>query len=66
MGIYLNPQNEGFTEAIHSRIYVDKTERITHQCVSWYKRKIYLRQQTQTFWKVNDTAYACSLLQQRL
>lgn len=25
MGIYLNPGNEGFQEAIHSRIYVDKT-----------------------------------------
>ena len=25
MGIYLNPGNEGFKEAIRSRIYVDKT-----------------------------------------
>ncbi|MDE6618933.1 MAG: AAA family ATPase, partial [Lachnospiraceae bacterium] len=25
MGIYLNPGNDGFGEAIHSKIYVDKT-----------------------------------------
>lgn len=25
MGIYLNPDNEGFREAVHSKIYVDKT-----------------------------------------
>ncbi len=25
MGIYLNPQNDGFKEAIRSKIYVDKT-----------------------------------------
>lgn len=30
MGVYLNPGNEGFREAINSEIYVDKTELITH------------------------------------
>ena len=25
MGVYLNPRNDGFAEAIHSEIYVDKT-----------------------------------------
>ncbi len=30
MGIYLNPRNEGFAEAVRSRIYVDKTGLITH------------------------------------
>ena len=46
MGIYLNPDNEGFKESVHSEIYVDKTGLIaytnkvmnTHQnclCVSW-------------------------------
>lgn len=28
MGIYLNPGNDGFREAVHSEIYVDKTELI--------------------------------------
>ena len=28
MGIYLNPDNDGFTEAVRSKIYVDKTELI--------------------------------------
>ncbi|MDE6925792.1 MAG: ATP-binding protein, partial [Acetatifactor sp.] len=30
MGIYLNPGNDGFTEAIRSEIYVDKTGLITY------------------------------------
>ena len=30
MGIYLNPGNNGFSEAIQSKIYVDKTELIQH------------------------------------
>ncbi len=30
MGIYLNPGNEGFKEAVGSRIYVDKTGLIAH------------------------------------
>lgn len=30
MGIYLNPGNESFREAIHSKIYVDKTGLIAH------------------------------------
>ena len=30
MGIYLNPRNEGFAEAVRSRIYVDKTGLIAH------------------------------------
>lgn len=29
MGVYLNPRNDSFSEAIHSEIYVDKTELIT-------------------------------------
>lgn len=29
MGIYLNPDNEGFLTAVRSRIYVDKTELIS-------------------------------------
>ena len=30
MGIYLNPDNTDFQEALNSEIYVDKTELIKH------------------------------------
>lgn len=30
MGIYLNPWNDGFREAVRSEIYVDKTGLIAH------------------------------------
>ena len=49
MGIYLNPTNESFQEAVNSEIYVDKTRLITftnrkiktsqkHICVSRQRR----------------------------
>ena len=28
MGAFLNPRNDGFSEAVYSEIYVDKTELI--------------------------------------
>ena len=36
MGIYLNPKNKGFQDAIHSEIYVDKTGLIvcTNKCIN--------------------------------
>lgn len=36
MGFYLNPDNEGFQEAIRSKIYVDKTGLIAHtnECIN--------------------------------
>lgn len=36
MGVYLNPKNKGFQEAIHSEIYVDKTGLIacTNKCIN--------------------------------
>lgn len=34
MGIYLNPGNKGFWEAIRSKIYVDKTEYYSLGCDS--------------------------------
>ena len=36
MGIYLNPKNKGFQEAVRSEIYVDKTGLIaeTNKCVN--------------------------------
>lgn len=30
MGIYLNPDNEGFHESVRSKIYVDKTGLIAY------------------------------------
>ncbi len=30
MGIYLNPDNDGFWKAVRSKIYVDKTELIKY------------------------------------
>ena len=30
MGVYLNPGNAAFSEAVHSQIYVDKTELISY------------------------------------
>ena len=30
MGIYLNPDNEGFREAVDSEIYVDKSELLVY------------------------------------
>ena len=30
MGIYYNPGNQGFTSALHSQIYVDKSELILY------------------------------------
>ena len=30
MGIYLNPDNEGFQESLRSKIYVDKTGLISY------------------------------------
>lgn len=36
MGIYLNPDNEGFLKAVSSKIYVDKTGLIeyTNECIN--------------------------------
>ena len=36
MGIYLNPDNKGFRQAIRSEIYVDKTGMIkyTNKCLN--------------------------------
>lgn len=41
MGIYLNPKNKGFQDAIHSEIYVDKTGLIvcTNKCINTEDRK---------------------------
>mgnify|MGYP007025209355 CR=1 FL=1 len=43
MGIYLNPDNEGFREAIDSEIYVDKSELLT------YTNKVKITKKIQVF-----------------
>ena len=58
MGVYLNPRNDGFAEAIHSEIYVDKTGLIA------YTNQYLNTEQAETFWQVHGTADACGLLQQ--
>lgn len=42
MGIYLNPDNEGFKEAVNSKIYVDKTGLIeyTNECLGTKQKYI--------------------------
>lgn len=42
MGIYLNPKNTGFREAVNSEIYVDKTELIayTNKCMNTKQKYI--------------------------
>ena len=54
MGIYLNPGNEGFLEAVSSKIYVDKTGLIkyTNELMNT-EQKVYLCQQAQTVWKIH-------------
>ena len=60
MGIYLNPENDGFWESIRSEIYVDKTG---YEQVYQHRTKVYLCQQAQEVWKVYGIENACGLLQ---
>ena len=61
MGLYLNPGNEEFRNAaIHSKIYVDKTEMIK------FTNSQLFGEQTTAFWKINGSQYAGGILQQRL
>lgn len=48
MGIYVNPGNAAFGEAVNSAIYVDKEE--------------YMCQPSSLFWKVHGSRYAGGLL----
>ena len=68
MGLYLNPGNEEFRNAaIHSKIYVDKTEMIKFTNSQLFgEQKKHLCQQTTAFWKINGSQYAGGILQQRL
>ena len=58
MGIYLNPGNAAFSEAVHSQIYVDKTELISYS----NKPEKYLRQPPKEIWKIHYSQYAGCLL----
>ena len=62
MGIYLNPGNAAFSEAVHSQIYVDKTELISYtNSVLATNQKNYLRQPPKEIWK-NPLQPICWLL----
>ena len=62
MGIYLNPENDGFWESIRSEIYVDKTGLIA-VTNKYINTELYLCQQAQEVWKVYGIENACGLLQ---
>ena len=64
MGIYLNPDNEGFREAVHSKIYVDKTGLIanTNALLSTQQKYICVK----AVWKINGAENAGGILQLRL
>ena len=63
MGIFLNPGNESFAEALNSEIYVDKSELIsvTNKRIK-NQTEIYLRQPPETFRKITESWYACGVL----
>ena len=66
MGIYLNPDNTDFQEALNSEIYVDKTELIKHTNSKIRTTNVYMCQSPQKIRKIYGWRYACSILQQRL
>ena len=64
MGLYLNPGNEAFRQAVTDDIYIDKlnvdcSHKPEDQSI---KSKIYLRKPPPPFWKVYGSGYACCLL----
>lgn len=65
MGVYLNPGNDKFYKAINSEIYVDKTGLIqyTNRVFNTMQQNVCVSR-PQAFWKIDDSKYACSLLQQ--
>ena len=62
MGIYLNPGNAAFSEAVHSQIYVDKTELISYTNSVLATNQKYLRQPPKEIWKIHYSQYAGCLL----
>ena len=66
MGIYVNPGNRLFEEAVHSPIYVDKSGLIDYTNSRYNTEKKYLRQPSTAFWQVDGGRYAGGILQQGL
>ena len=62
MGIYLNPGNGRFLQAVNSRIYVDKSPLIafTNERIGTEQKNI---KPSKTLWKVDQSGHACCLLQ---
>ena len=62
MGIYLNPGNAAFSEAVHSQIYVDKTELISYTNSVLATNQKNLCQPPKEIWKIHYSQYAGCLL----
>ena len=62
MGIYLNPNNGRFLQAVNSKIYVDKSQLIafTNERIGTEQKK-YLCKPSKTLWKVDQSCHACGL-----
>ena len=52
MGIYLNPNNDRFRQALNSEIYVDKSGLIS-----------VTNKPSPAFWQINESRYAGGVLQ---
>ena len=63
MGIYLNPGNSAFREAVNSTIYVDKSGLISYTNSVLNTAQKYICKQAQTFWQDNGSRHAVILLQ---
>lgn len=63
MAIFLNPDNANFNEAVHSKIYVDKTGLIEYtNSVLSTTAKFVCNSRPRRFWKIHDCRYALCLL----
>ena len=63
MGIYLNPDNMDFQEALNSKIYVDKSEMIAQVNKIVDTQDRYICYSPSSLWKNNGGEYADGLLQ---
>ncbi len=62
-GYIFKSRNAAFSEAVHSQIYVDKTELISYtNNVLATNQKKYLRQPPKEIWKIHYSQYAGCLL----
>ena len=67
MGIYVNPNNDGFKESLNSKIYVDKSGMIevTNSLLDT-KQKCMCISRPRRLWQIYGNRYAYCILQQRL